>query len=67
MFDEHSVSGSLFNPLIFERTPQPTTPPPPRKKSKLQDNLIISHSLVHNKIMVHKNIDITLMTIFIKN
>ena len=32
-------------------------------------NLIISHSLVslvYNNIMVHKNIDITLMSIFIK-
>ena len=50
MLDEHTASGPLFNLLICNRTPPPN-------KSTLQKNLIISHSLVYNNIMVHKNID----------
>ena len=61
MLVEHTAS--LFNLLICNRTP-PT--PPPLQINPNNLDLIISHSLVHNNIMVHKNIDITLMSIFIK-
>ena len=66
MLDEHTAS--LFNLLICNRTP-PTPPPPPLQINPNNLDLIISHSLVslvYNNIMVHKNIDITLMSIFIK-
>ena len=60
MLDEQSASGSLFNLLICNRTPQP---PSLRINPNNKKNLIISHTLVYNNIMVHKNIDITLMSI----
>ena len=66
MLDEHTAS--LFNLLICNGTP-PTPPPPLQIRPNNKKNLIISHSLVslvYNNIMVHKNIDITLMSIFIK-
>ena len=66
MLDEHTAS--LFNLLICNRTP-PTSPPPHSTYIQIIKNLIISHSLVslvYHNIMVHKNIDITLMLIFIK-
>ena len=60
MLDEHTAS--LFNLLICNGTP-PTSPPPHSKYIQISHSLV---SLVYNNIMVHKNIDITLMSIFIK-
>ena len=62
MLDEHTAS--LFNLLICNGTTP--NPPPHSKYIQIIINLIISHSLVYHNIMVHKNIDITLMSIFIK-
>ena len=63
MLDEYTASGSLFKSINLQQ--RPSTIPPPPNKSKLEENFIISYSLVYNNILFRIDIDMTLMSIFI--
>ena len=66
MLAEHTASGSLFESISLQQNPSPPPPPPPPDNFELQEILIISYSLVYNNIWFIKDIDITLMSLFIK-
>ena len=67
MLAEHTASRSLFESISLQLNPSPTSHPPPPLNSELQEMLIISHFLVYNNIRFIKDIDITLMSIFIEH
>ena len=57
-----------LNLLVCNRIPHnpSPTPPPPPENSEIQEIPIILHSLAYNNILFITDIDITLMSIFIK-